>query len=37
MFLFETTDKDGITIRLALKRWNLHIKAKHPDVGNFIE
>ena len=36
-WLFEVSDKDGIIVRLALDRWEMHISVKHHEVSPHIE
>ena len=36
-YLFETTDRNGDTVRLARIRWEMHIVEKHGEVERFIE
>ena len=36
-WLFEVPDKDGNLVRLALSRWEMHIRAKHHETTPYIE
>ena len=36
-WLFEVSDKDGNVVRLALGRWEMHIRARHHEVSPYIE
>lgn len=36
-WLFEVSDKDGNIVRLALSRWEMHIRVKHREVTPYVE